>query len=242
MKNLNKLLLLSALLICISTTAKAQVLISLLFGDALNSDKIEFGLIGGWNRSYILDITDSKGLNNFNLGFYFHIEMKKNSYLSTGVLVKSNVGAKGMSSYPIGDVDFDKVFVNAELTKKISYFYVPILYQQRFNQRWYLEGGVQVGLRNKAKDIFTEDAYGGEIQYTDDVRDEYKHFDAGLLGGAGFKWKKQPKSVSCGVNYYYGLVNVSKVEGTTIKNSSIYVYFKLPIGAGGKKKKEKAAG
>ena len=44
------------------------------------------------NRSYILDIEDAKGKNNFNLGFYFHILMKNSSYLSTGVLVKSNVG------------------------------------------------------------------------------------------------------------------------------------------------------
>ena len=202
MKNIYKMLLFSFFVTCVSLNANAQVLISLLFGDALNSDKIEFGLVGGFNRSYILDMTESEGLNNFNLGFYFHINMKGNSFLSTGVLVKSNVGARGMSTYPIGDEDFDEVFKDAELIKKINYFYVPILFHQRFNQRWYLEGGVQLGLRNAADDIFKDDAYGGEIQYTNDVRDEYKHLDAGLLGGVGYKWKKQLKSISCGANYY----------------------------------------
>ncbi|MCK5692021.1 MAG: hypothetical protein KAI08_04205, partial [Bacteroidales bacterium] len=83
--------------LCFSTTSKAQILISLLLGDALNTEKIEFGINTGLNRSYILDIEESSGLNNFNIGFYFHINMFESSYLSTGVLVKTNVGARGMS-------------------------------------------------------------------------------------------------------------------------------------------------
>jgi len=31
-------------------------------------------------------------------------------------------------------------------------------------------------------------------------------------------------------------MNVSDVDGVTVKNSAIYVYIKVPIGAGGKKK------
>ena len=222
----------------LSIQSEGQVIISLLFGDALNTEKIEFGLVGGFNRSYIVDIEESNGLNSFNLGFYFHILLEGNSYLSTGVLVKSNVGARGMSTYPIGDPDFDSVFQNGELTKQINYFYVPILWHQRFNQRWYIEGGFQTGLRNRAYDIFTIDDNEGEIQYTRDVRDQYKRFDIGLMGGFAYKWKKQIKSISSGINYYYGLSNVSNVDGLTIKNSSLYFYVKVPIGAGGKDQKD----
>ncbi len=157
------------------------MLISLLFGDALNSEKIEFGLIGGMNRSYIYDIDASKGLNNFNLGFYFHILMKKSSYLNTGVLVKSNVGATGMPTYSIGDEDFDAVFQDGILTKKTSCFYVPILFHQRFKNRWYIQAGPQLGLIYKPKDIFEISESEGDISYERVVRDEYKYIDAGLL-------------------------------------------------------------
>lgn len=221
-----------------TTSANAQVLISLLFGDKLNSDKIEFGLVGGLNRSYILDISESQALNNFNLGFYFHINLKENSYLSTGVLVKSSVGATGMSTYEIGDEDFDDLYEDGKLTKKISYFYVPVLYHYRFNNRWYLEGGVQLGLRSKAYDIFDVKVLDGDLQYKLDVRDQYKRLDAGFLGGAAYKFRKEIKSISAGINYYYGLVNVSEVADTKIKNSSIYLYLKIPIGAGKKEKVE----
>lgn len=239
MKTISKLILI-ILLISFSTTSKAQVLISLLFGDALNTEEIEFGLITGLNTSWILDIEESSSLHNFHLGFYFHINMFESSYLSTGVLVKSSVGASGMSTYPVGDPDFDDVFANGELTKKISYFYVPIMWHQRFNNRFYLEGGLQLGLRSKVYDYFDlEDTHGGDLEYKRDVRDEIETFDGGLVGGMGFKLKKQTKSTAIGVNYYYGLKDCSKVSDVTIKNSSVYLYCKIPIGAKPKEKKPK---
>jgi len=218
-------------LIVLPAALNAQVLITLLFGEALNSEKIEFGLVGGMNRSYILDIEDSEGKNNFNLGFYFHILMKNSSYLSTGVLVKSNVGATGMDIYPIGDDDFDLVYNNGTLTKKINCFYVPILFHQRFNNRWYIEAGPQLGLIYKPLDIFEVSEYGGDLSYKRQVMDEYKHIDAGLLGSVGYKFKKETKSISAGINYYYGLANVSNRSDLTIKNSYVNFFFKIPIGA-----------
>jgi hypothetical protein len=234
MKIIYKVAILAIIAISTSTSAKSQVLISILFGDKLNSEKIEFGLKGGFNQSYFSEPSEAEGLNNFNLGFYFHVNLKENSYLSTGVLVKSTLGARGMSTYPIGDADFDNVFVDGELIKKVHYFHVPLMWQQRFNQRWYLEGGFQVGLRSKAEDIFElEESFGGDLNYKNDTRDNYKRLDFGLVGGVGYKWKQQPKSVSSGVNYYYGLTDISKVAGESYQNSSIYIYIKVPIGTGG---------
>jgi hypothetical protein len=210
----------------------AQVLISLVFGEALNSDKIEFGLSGGMNRSYINTISTAKGMNNFDLGFYFHILMKNNSYLSTGVHVKSNVGATGMPTYPLGDEDFDSLYQDGTLTKKIPVFYVPILFHQRFNNRWYIEAGPQLGLIYRSEDIFETSELDGELTYTRNVQDEYKRIDAGFLVGAGYKLKQEIKSMAVGVNYYFGLVDVSKTADVSVKNSSIYFYVKIPIGAG----------
>jgi hypothetical protein len=222
-----------------SSTSKAQILISLLFGDALNTDKIEFGLTTGLNRSWWLDVDESSGLNSFDLGFYFHINMFETSYLSTGVLVKSNVGARGMPTYPVGDPEFDDVFAEGELTTKVNYFYVPILWHQRFNNRFFLEGGFHLGLRNKAYDYFDlEDTFGGDMEYKTDVSDDYTRFDGGLMAGMGYKLKKQLKSTAIGINYYYGLINVSKLPDTKIKNSSLYFYVRIPIGT--KPKEEKA--
>lgn len=222
----------------ISLSANSQVVISLLFGEKLNSEKIEFGLVGGVNWSTLAEIESSKALANFNLGFYFHFMIAENSFLSTGVLVKSDLGAAGMPTYAIGDPDFDSVFVNGEQTKKISYFHVPVLYQYRIKNRVYFEAGVQAGLRFSATDTFQKSGFGGDVQYIRNVREDYDVLDFGLSGGFGYKFKQKTKSMSMGLRYYHGLVNVSTIEGESIKNASLYLFFKIPIGVG----KEQANG
>jgi hypothetical protein len=238
MKQISKFLLAILLLTFSANISRGQVLISLLFGEALNSEKIEFGLQGGFNRSYLNDIPDANGLNNFNLGFYFHILMKNDSYLSTGVMVKSTVGASGMATYSIGDEDFDALFQNGTLTKKINIFYVPIMFHQRFNNRWYIEAGPVPGLRYTASDLFETEVLDGDLEYKLDARDQYSRLDFALMGGVGYKLRKQLKSTAVGVNYLYGLVDISKSPDTTVKNSSLYIYVKIPIGTGEKSKKD----
>jgi hypothetical protein len=92
-------LTLTAFFVC--TKANSQVLISLLLGDKLNTEKLKFGLDGGVNFSNISNIDPSKYRPNFNLGFYFDFLLKKdrNWYVHTGVLVKSSMGARGIDSY-----------------------------------------------------------------------------------------------------------------------------------------------
>jgi len=235
MRKLLKTIIFSFFLL-LSLTPKAQVLISLVFGEALNTPKIEFGMIGGLNRSYLNAISGSKGMNYFNLGFYFHVNIKNNSFISTGVMVKSNVGATGMPVYSLGDAAFDSTYKDGTLTKKISCFYVPIMFQQRFNNRWYIEAGPTAGLRSKAVDIFETTTLDGDLTYTKDVKDQYTRLDFGLTGGVGYKTKKILKSMAVGINYYYGLVNVSKTD-VAMKNSSVYLYLKLPIGLGAEEPK-----
>ena len=62
-----------------------------------------------------------------------------------------------------------------------------------------------------------------------------KRFDGGLIAGIGYKFNKEIKSMAVGIKYYYGLMNVSKLEDLPFKNSSLYIYMKIPIGAGSKK-------
>lgn len=231
MKKLYRIVLLTCIL-ATPATLNAQVLISIVFGDALNTDKIEFGLIGGLNRTYIRTISDAEGLNNFNIGFYFHILMKNSTYLSTGVLVKNNFGATGMPTYPIGNPEFDATYEDGVLTKKIPCFSVPILFHQRFNNRWYIEAGPQLGLIYRPTDIFDVEDYGGELTYTTSTRGQYQYIDFGFYGAVGYKFLKKIKSTSLGIAYYIGLSDVAKDAYPEIKNSAFYLFCKVPIGIG----------
>jgi len=55
-------------LLLLGLNVQSQVLISLLFGDKLNSDGLEFGLEGGLNFSKISGLEANKSLRALNLG------------------------------------------------------------------------------------------------------------------------------------------------------------------------------
>lgn len=214
-------------------SANSQVLISLLLGDALNSDKIEFGLDGGVNFARISNLEPSESLALFNLGFYFDIRLKNQLMLHTGVIVKSNQGADKLDPYSLGNPDLDAQFTDGYVTRKVNNFSVPILLKYRFAERFHIEAGPMLALRTKAYDEFKNTLVDeDDLTYTSAVQDNYKRIDAGIMCGAGIKlYKKIPKSSQVGVRYYYGLVD--PLIGNTGKSqnfSSLYLYLSIPIG------------
>jgi hypothetical protein len=229
-----KKIILSTLLIClIGITAKGQVLISLLLGDKLNSEKLEFGLDGGINWSNISNLERSRSETGFHLGFYFDIQMHNSLYLHTGVIVKSPMGAKGIAPYSVGDPDLDTVLAEGTVERQFRYFSVPILLKYKFHDHFFAEFGPQLGLLYKAFDEFTSDEYkNGDLIFKFKIRDQYRRIDAGLAAGLGYRILKG-NGMNLGIRYYYGLVNILKDNpGGSERNSSLYVYVGIPIGAG----------
>jgi len=218
----------------LSYSASSQVLISLLLGDVLNTDKIEFGLDGGVNFANIANLETSKSLPLFNLGFYFDIKIKNQLMLHTGVLVKSTQGADKLNPYSLNDPGLDEEFADGYVTRKINQFSVPIMLKYRFAERFHVEAGPMLALRSTGNDLFTNTVIDkGDLTYKLDIKDNYKRIDAGIMAGAGLKlYKKIQKSAQLGVRYYYGLVDPLKDnQGDKQNFTSWYVYFSFPIGA-----------
>jgi len=219
--------------------ANSQVLISLLLGDKLNSEKLKFGIDGGVNFSTISNIEPSKYKPTFNLGFYFDFLLKKNMnwYVHTGVLVKSTMGARGLDTYILNDASLDTLFQNGNIYRKLSYFNVPILVRYKFKNELFVEAGAMLGLLYKAYDIFYEDINEKEdLSYKYDVRDHYNRIDAGVEAGIGYNVIKGT-GYNFGLRYYYGLNGLFKDNsGDPQRNSSFYLFASLPVGAGEKAK------
>jgi hypothetical protein len=238
-KTFVKISLLIFLSFLVINTLQSQILISLLLGKHLNTGKLEFGIEGGYNRSYLNGITEAKGLGNFHLGFYFDIAIKNNWYLNTGVRVKTNVGASKILPYSLDDPELDSVFIDGHITRKINYFYVPIQIKYRFLKQFFIIAGFQVGLRHKAKDLFYNSYKNkDDVEFTNDIRANVKQLDAGLSGGLGYKF--MGTGMNLGITYYYGLVDIMKNNEIKSLNSTFYIYLDIPIGAGYKEEKKKS--
>lgn len=224
------------ILLCLmmfSGMAKSQILISLLLGNTLNNGTIEFGLTGGLNRTWMLETEGSKGLNQFNIGFYFDIRLKKETgwYFNTGCLVKGNMGASNVAIYSTGDAEIDSAMVGGHINRKIGYFNVPLAIKYRFKNNVFVIAGGQLGLRHKATDEFTNTVYNDDdVVFKYKTKDYYRRLDGGLTAAVGYKFR-YGAMMNMGVRYYYGLSDAFKEGYDYAKNSSLYVFFELPIGA-----------
>ena len=231
-KKFHLLLILSLLF---TNLSKGQVLITLVLGDKLNSDKLEFGLDGGFNWSNISNLENANLQRSFNLGFYFNIKMQEKLFLRTGVIVKSPMGAEGLHPYSLNDPELDSVLAESSVSRKLRYFNVPILIKYKIYDQLFVELGPQLGLLNKARDEFNTKVYEkDDLTFTNSVKDDYKKIDAGFTGGIGYQLM-QGTGMTFGVRYYYGLMDILKENsGQPQKNRSFYLYASIPIGAGKK--------
>ncbi len=226
---MKKILLISFLLFS-SAQMQGQVLISLLFGDMLNSDGLEFGLEGGFNWSKISEMETNSSLRTFNLGFYFDIRLKDQWALYTGVLVKSNLGVNELSANDLTFLGTETYPENGTYSQEMKYFLVPALLKYNFENKIYVEAGPQFGLMYDAWVEFNSDIDNKEGRVREYNEDNINRFDAGLMVGFGYKLNKN-NGMTFGVKYYYGLLDVYKDRAGT-KNSSIFLKMTVPIGAG----------
>ena len=227
----------------IGMASQSQVLISLLLGDKLNSDGLEFGLEGGMNWTNISGMETNNFARKWNLGFYFDIRIKNQWSFYTGVLVKSNMGVDKLTDNDLTAIGATK-YTNLDLqpltgdySQKMNSFLVPALIKYKFKNNLYAELGPQFGLAYKSWVEFESDIEGRDAIIKEYNKDKINKIDAGIMAGTGYQFRKGP-GWTIGVKYYYGFVDVYKdISGT--KNSSIFIKLNIPIGAGEKKKNDK---
>lgn len=212
--------------------AHSQVLMSLIFGDKLNSPNIEFGLEGGANFSTITNQTGADYRSDFNLGFYFDFNLKNPSWIfNTGVIVKSTTGADELPVYSLNDAKLDAAFADGSVSRKINYFNVPLMIKYKFDNNIYVKAGTQLGLLSTANDVFTQRYNGDDLEYKHNIRDRIHVIDAGLAFGLGYRLKTGKYGMNLGLQYYHGLVPLLKGEDSPNQfNRSLYITAGLPIG------------
>jgi len=232
-------------LLCISVSfhLHSQVLISLLFGDELNSDKMKFGLDGGLNFSNLTRTDGTKFLENFNLGLYFDIQLKENAnwYLHTGALLKSEMGARGIDVYSLDEPGLDSIFIGGSIERQLKYINIPALIRYKSGKHIFFEIGPMLGILTRTTDVFYNSVKKDEdLSFKNKVTDRYKWFDAGLEAGIGYQLMKGT-GVNFGIRYYQGLIDILKDNpADAMWNQSLYLFVSIPVGAGEKAKAKKA--
>jgi hypothetical protein len=234
-----KKILLAILLLFVFQHGFSQVLISLIFGDKLNSDKIEFGLDGGLSLTTLKGPEGAKNRSGLNLGFYLDIKTKNPAWMvSTGVMVKGPMGAQGLPVYGLENTNLDSVFKGGSVTTNLGYFYVPVTMKYSFKNHLFIKGGIQLGLINAASDDFVNSITDNDdLTHTINRKKDFAALDAGLAAGVGYRLMKG-NGMNINISYYYGLVDVeSSDNGADVFNRALYFNVGIPIGKGKAAKK-----
>jgi hypothetical protein len=226
-----RIFILTVFIIC-SSTVYSQVIIALLFGDKLNSGKMEFGLTGGLSMSDISNFYNTKFKTGLNLGLYFNIKLNDKWYIHPEAIPKFPTGVSKLQPYTLGDANLDSLLQNGEVTRKIKNITVPVLIRYRVTNQFFAEAGPQIGLRTKAKDIFES----GDLTYENKIEENITRFDFGLALGLAQKLGKEPGGMTLGIRYYFGLTDIDKLTTGSQKNGVLQINASIAVGA---KKKQK---
>ena len=221
-----------------SVQAKSQVLITLLLGDKLNSEWLEFGLEGGMNWSTISGLETTSYARKWNMGFYFNMRVQKHWSVYTGVLVKSNLGVDNLTDADLITLGVKKAMdsngniIEGDYSYKMNTFQVPVLARYNFDNHFFVALGPQFGLYYKAWSQFDSDIDGYDVSIKDHDRDAINKIDVGVTAAIGYRMMKGTGWTISG-KYYYGFIDTFKdISGT--KSSSFFVTINIPIGAGDK--------
>src|ERR1700742_403342 len=93
-----------------TATAKSQVVISLLFGDKLNSENVSFGLLVGGGLNNLTGYQRSSWLPTLNLGLYLGFKLNDRVFLQFDAMAKYKLGAKNLPVYSLHDEALDSLF------------------------------------------------------------------------------------------------------------------------------------
>jgi hypothetical protein len=215
---------------------RGQILISLLFGDKLNKDYMEFGLEGGFNANRITGFNNYEFNRNFNLGFYFDIRIKEHWFIYTSVLVKANNGTYGLDTADVKTLNGTLWSAGGSYSQVINNFQVPIMLKYRHPSRFYVEGGAQLALATRSYVAFSGSVGSTEAEIREKNTDDINRIEAGVVAGAGYKFLPVG-GLTLGVRYYQGLTEIYRgKEGFT--SSGWYLKANFPIGLNKKIKAE----
>jgi hypothetical protein len=219
----------TVLLACWLNTSNAQIVIALLFGDKLNTGKMEFGLVASPTFTNISN-NESKLTSAFNFGIYLNFNTDKMFSLHIEGIAKGALGAGSIKPYPTGNDSLDAFLEGGSVKRKIKVFSLPVLCRYRLSGKLFFELGIQPDLLLKVEDIFTADVSGHELKYTLEKSEDYTKLDLAMATGVSYKFLKDKRSVGMGLRYVQGLTDIYKAGAGTQANYMWQIVVTIPVG------------
>jgi hypothetical protein len=214
--------------------ANGQVLIGLLLGDKVTSEKFHLSLNIGANFSDLKGMEDTKIRPGFFLGLGGEWRFAEHWFLQPEIGVFYYVGANNLPmDYFPPPPEVEDIVTGNEVSRRLNYFTIPVLLKYGVaGNRLHLGAGGQVGFLTSAQDKYegTSDN-GNPVTVDQDIKDYTVSTDLGLLFNVEYKFKPDVLSMGIVARYYLGLTDTVKDNpGDPVYNSVFSVLLTVPIG------------
>jgi long-subunit fatty acid transport protein len=229
MRTFRKSLIVAVLFQSFVFRADGQIILSLLFGDKLNSESLSFGIHLDYSWNQFTGIEKEKPLKNLNLGLFFTYHINERWHANLEMLAKYKRGADKLPPYDLGNDTLNGLFVDGSFSREIHYLSLPITIQYLLPAGIYAEIGPQFSFRTKAKDVFSADLPEGKLELEKDIRADINRWDMGWLAGVGYRIQRS-NGISIGLRYQAGFSDVAKTWNGKQQHRQWGIYANIPIG------------
>ncbi len=232
MKTYTRVSLLALLLVAGAVQpARGQVLISLLLGDKVSSERFHLELNVGANFADLNGVDDTKLKPGFMLGIGGEWRFAGDFLLQPELVPFYSTGAKEM---PTGGINIpppiDTLVSDLRAERTLKYFAIPVLIKYgALGRQLHLGAGPQIGFLLSANDKF-QGVINNDITVDEDIEEVINSTDAGVVFNVSYKLRP---SYGTGINlrYYLGLTDIIKDNpGDAVYNRVLSIFVSLAIG------------
>ncbi len=230
----------------IPSAAQGQVLIALLFGEKLSTERFQLGVNASFAASAFMGFKD-RMLPGWSLSVYGEIRLHERFHLQPELALKFPGGADDLSSsipgYPfaaVGEPTIDGVVNEGKVKRELRYVALPILGRVLLGPVG-LGIGPQLGVLVHAQDTTSQKEGATRVSLSRSVAHELRRVDAGIVLSLDYSfWKEQKmRSLRIRGTGYVGLVDtIRNNPHGAIRNWNVMLGLDIPIG--GPRKSEQA--
>ncbi len=208
---------------------QSQVLIALVLGDKLNSDKLAFGLNAGTNFAVSPELDSKNLLPALELGLFLDVRLNERFIVRPEIYFSRVYKMKGMDPtpyYPEYVLDEYEEY-DVHLKRQMEYMGIGGIFCTRVIDYFYVDLGFDLQLLIRASDVLTGSHGTNKLELTHGFTKENNRIDPGLVGGISYRLR-QGKGVSINARYRFGFTKYD-YELPAHNNEGFYITASIPI-------------
>lgn len=210
--------------------AKSQILISILFGEQLNSGNMEFGLVAGMNLSTLPGLEAPEFKRSFGLGLFLDYKISETWILAVEANVKNALGASNLQLSDFPYAVYDTIITKSDKAyRNLNLINIPVLINYRLSNQFGAGVGVYASYIHGTRDYIHYTQKNWNSTFERSFTNQINRFDFGISGMLHYHFTGDP-GIQIRGKINYGFAEIFKeTSGLSSHNFWYTIAVAIPI-------------